>query len=243
MGVDLKPFIKDAQELEKKTGIPAAITLGQIALESGGKYAGGLSGLAAQGKNLFGIKGQGTAGGIIMPTTEYYNGMPKTIQAMFKKYNSFYESMVDHYKVLSLPRYQTYLKDAKTIDDFANGIAKGGYATDPNYANQLLKVIKDNGLDKYSGKDFKYNPDGGFSENIEFKNPSSGTDKQPDKKDDSKMTFVQDIFNGTTRFIVLILAIVLMFVFFFKAFPAVEDVATSAVPAAKGLKVAKKLAK
>lgn len=212
MGVDLKPFIKDAQELEKKTGIPASITLGQIALESAGKFSGGLSALAANAKNLFGVKGVGNNGSVLMPTTEVYNDIPRTVQASFKKYRSYLDSMLDYAKVLSLPRYQTHLKDAKTIQEFAKGIQAGGYATDPAYADKILQVIKDNNLTKYdSGK-------------INFAGAGDGKPDSPAKPAEKNNT-VEVIFSQTTRFILVILLVVLMFIFFFKAFPAVADTA------------------
>ena len=47
-------MIQAAQQNEKKYGVPASITLGQIILESSGSYEGGMSKLAAKAKNLFG---------------------------------------------------------------------------------------------------------------------------------------------------------------------------------------------
>ncbi|MGE2624250.1 glycoside hydrolase family 73 protein, partial [Escherichia coli] len=128
MGVDIRPFIADAQRIERQTGIPASITLGQIILESGGKYPGGLSGLAYEHKNLFGIKGKGTAGSANMWSKEYDAAGNRV--SGFRKYNTFGESLDDHTRVLQLDRYTKYFKDAKTVEDFARGLQKGGYATD-----------------------------------------------------------------------------------------------------------------
>jgi flagellum-specific peptidoglycan hydrolase FlgJ len=136
----IAPFVPDAQKLQQETGVPAAITLGQIILESSGNY-NGLSGLAFDAKNLFGIKGTGTAGSVYLDTTEYVNGQKITIKAKFARYKTYYDSMVNHANLLLTPRYQRYLKDVTSIVDYAQGILDAGYATDPNYANKLLKII------------------------------------------------------------------------------------------------------
>jgi flagellum-specific peptidoglycan hydrolase FlgJ len=136
----ISPFVSDAQKLQQEEGIPASIILGQILLESSGRY-NGLSGLAYEAKNLFGMKGTGTAGSVHMDTTEYVNGQKIITKAPFAKYNTYYDSMAAHTKLLLRPRYQQHLKNAKTIGDYARGIHDAGYATDPNYAAKLMKVI------------------------------------------------------------------------------------------------------
>ncbi|MDQ6598453.1 glucosaminidase domain-containing protein [Bacillus salipaludis] len=136
----IAPFVPDSQKLEQVTGVPASITLGQIILESSGRY-NGLSGLAYKAKNLFGIKGTGTAGSVKVETTEYVKGEKIVVIAEFAKYKTYYDSMLDHANLLLTPRYQKYLKDATNIVDYAHGIHDAGYATDPEYANKLLKII------------------------------------------------------------------------------------------------------
>lgn len=237
MAADITPFIKDAQKLEKETGIPASITLGQIILESSGRYSGGLSGLATSGKNLFGVKGTGNAGSVLMPTSEVYNGKTVTVQAQFRKYNSFYDSMLDHAKVLSLPRYQTHLKDATTVNQFAAGIKAGGYATDPNYVSKLLGVIQSNGLAKYDTGDKKYTPvASGGTDNATTTPIKGGAETTKENN------IVENIFFHSLRSIIILGLVVLMVVFFLKAFPAVED-AASVIPAGKVINTVKKVAK
>lgn len=136
----IAPFVPDAQKLQQVKGIPASITLGQIILESSGSF-NGLSGLAFEAKNLFGIKGTGTAGSINMPTTEYVNGQPVTTIAQFASYKTYYDSMLAHANLLLTPRYQQYLRNVTNIVDYANGLQEAGYATDPYYSDKLLKII------------------------------------------------------------------------------------------------------
>lgn len=136
----IAPFVPDAQKLQQVKGVPASITLGQIILESSGSF-NGLSGLAFEAKNLFGIKGTGTAGSVNMATTEYVNGQPVTTIAQFASYKTYYDSMLDHANLLLTSRYQQYLQNVTNIVDYANGLQEAGYATDPSYATKLLTII------------------------------------------------------------------------------------------------------
>ena len=42
------------------------------------------------------------------------------------------------------PRYGNVIAHAKDATSFAYGMQKAGYATDPQYANKLSKIIKQN---------------------------------------------------------------------------------------------------
>ena len=157
MAVSLtQEMIEGAQKSEEAYGIPASITLGQIILESSGKYSGGLSGLAYNDKNLFGIKGTGPAGTAYYPTKEEVNGKTVTIQAGFRKYNNFEESITDHALLLTKPRYAEQFKSAKSVNDFAYGLQKAGYATSSSYGDSLLKVIGNNNLTQYDKGNYEY---------------------------------------------------------------------------------------
>lgn len=147
-----RTFIDPAQKLEESTNIPTAITLAQVILES--DVRGHLSELASLGKNLFGIKGQGPNGTIYLPTHEYIGGMEITIDAGFKKYQTYYQSMVDHAQLLKAPRFQYFLKNASSLKEYAFGIQDGGYATDPIYAMKLLSIIDRYGLKQYDLQNF-----------------------------------------------------------------------------------------
>lgn len=245
MAADITPFIKDAQRLEKETGIPASITLGQIILESSGKFAGGLSGLAASAKNLFGVKGTGNAGSVLMPTSEVYGGKTVTVQAQFKKYNSFYDSLLDHARVLSLPRYQTHLKNAKTVNEYAAGIKAGGYATDPNYVNKLLGVIQSNKLTGYDvgGKSFTPVTSGNQQiGGVPSEQPSTGN--KGTSAEQVKNNTIENVYFHTVRVLVLFTLFILLIVFFLKAFPAVDDVVQTVAPTpTKPLKMIKTVSK
>jgi flagellum-specific peptidoglycan hydrolase FlgJ len=136
----------DAVCSQQVTGVPASVTLAQAILESGW----GKSSLAREGNNFFGIKGQGPAGSINLPTQEYINGQSVTVNAPFRKYNHAEESFTDHGRFfLENRRYATAIQHTDNAQQFAREIAKAGYATDPNYANKLNALIKEYDLSRF----------------------------------------------------------------------------------------------
>lgn len=129
-------------ETQEKYGVPAALTLAQIILESSGTYPGGLSLLAYECNNLFGIKGSGTAGSKLYATQEYTGSGYITVNEPFRKYNNVKESIEDHAILLCTSQYTAQTESAKTDDDWAYAIWRAGYATDPNYPSKLINLFQ-----------------------------------------------------------------------------------------------------
>ncbi len=119
----------------KEYKIPASITLAQGILESGA----GLSKLAKQGNNHFGIKcGRNWRG-----RKTYHDDDARN--ECFRAYKSAKESYDDHSVFLANgPRY-AFLFDLDITDykGWARGLKKAGYATDPSYANRLISIIEE----------------------------------------------------------------------------------------------------
>jgi flagellar protein FlgJ len=133
-----------AEEASRATGIPARFMLGQAALESGwGRHEiRGADGSASH--NLFGIKATGGWKGKVVETatTEYVNGVPQTKMEKFRAYDSYADAFRDYAKLLrDNPRYQNVLASATDAAGFAQGLQKAGYATDPQYAAKLTRII------------------------------------------------------------------------------------------------------
>jgi flagellar protein FlgJ len=134
-----------AEEASRMSGIPAKFMLGQAALESGwGKHeiknADG-----TPSHNLFGIKASaGWKGKVVQAaTTEYVNGVPKTKIEKFRAYDSYADAFKDYASLLSKnPRYENVIASAKDAVGFAKGLQRAGYATDPNYAAKLTRILK-----------------------------------------------------------------------------------------------------
>jgi len=132
-------MLPQAMEASKTTGVPARFILGQAALESGW----GKSEIAGS-RNLFGIKATGGWSGptVSATTTEYVDGKAVRKVEKFRAYASYAEGFRDWAQLVSKnPRYAAALTPGNDAAAFARGLAKGGYATDPNYAAKLTRTI------------------------------------------------------------------------------------------------------
>ena len=61
----------------------------------------------ASHNNLFGIKGTGPAGSVLLPTQEFENGQWVTVDAPFRVYHNVAESISDHAELLATSGYYT----------------------------------------------------------------------------------------------------------------------------------------
>ena len=124
-----------------RSGVPASITLAQGILES--RY--GLSTLAADGNNHFGIKCHKDWTG----KKQYHDDDAKG--ECFRVYDTAEESFRDHSDFLRYRDRYKFLFEFETTDykSWANGLKKAGYATDPGYPGKLIKYIEDYKLYKY----------------------------------------------------------------------------------------------
>lgn len=145
--MDRREFINSIKDgaLKGRTdyGIIPSLTMAQAILESGW----GTSQLSIKANNLFGIKAfsDWTGQTINLPTTEWYDGQMKIVNAEFRAYDSFNESIEDHNKLLSYQRYIP-LKECTGYKDACQKIYECGYATDPRYSEKLINIIESNRL-------------------------------------------------------------------------------------------------
>lgn len=133
-----------AEEASRMTGIPARFMLGQAALESGWGKREIMHADGSTSHNLFGIKATGNWTGKVVEatTTEYVNGVPQTRVEKFRAYDSYAESFRDYASLLkNNPRYRDVLANVGDAAGFAQGLQRAGYATDPNYATKLTRII------------------------------------------------------------------------------------------------------
>ncbi|MCP5244656.1 MAG: flagellar assembly peptidoglycan hydrolase FlgJ [Burkholderiales bacterium] len=132
-----------ASVASESTGIPAHFMLAQAALESGwGKHEIRHPDNSPS-HNLFGIKAGSSWKGEIVETitTEYVNGVPQKTVEKFRAYHSYEEGFRDYANLLSNnPRYAEVI-NTQNAADFANGLQRAGYATDPQYADKLLRIL------------------------------------------------------------------------------------------------------
>ena len=122
----------------KRTGIPASITLAQGMIESDF----GRSRLAREANNHFGIKCHSDWKG----QTIRHNDDRKN--ECFRKYASPEDSFYDHSDFLRSSSRYHFLFDIPSTDykGWARGLKNAGYATNPDYANMLIRKIEQNNL-------------------------------------------------------------------------------------------------
>lgn len=130
-----------AIEEMQRTGIPASIKLAQACLESGN----GNSELSKRSNNHFGIKCKSNWSG----RKVYYDDDEPG--ECFRAYRSVEESYIDHSNFLvSNPRYGSlFALDITDYKGWAHGLKKAGYATNPNYAHSLIRIIEEHRLYNY----------------------------------------------------------------------------------------------
>lgn len=123
-----------------RSGVPASITLAQGLLES--RY--GLSELAVEANNHFGIKCHNWAGAKM-----FYDDDKKN--ECFRRYASAEESFRDHSDFLRYRDRYKFLFDLDPTDykGWAHGLRKAGYATDSAYPQKLIKLIEEYELHRF----------------------------------------------------------------------------------------------
>lgn len=141
-GLKADDYINKYKELAvsemKRTGVPASITLAQGMIES--DY--GQSRLAREANNHFGIKCHNDWTG---PSIRHNDD---TRNECFRKYRKPEDSFYDHSDFLkSGSRYRALFDLAPTdYKAWAHGLKSSGYATNPDYANMLIRKIEENNL-------------------------------------------------------------------------------------------------
>ena len=102
----------------------------------------------APNNNLFGIKDSEDWNGesVTVLTQEYVNGGYITVNAAFRKYASWNDSVVDHAKFFTSTEWRknNYRKVVNETDYriAAQELKNAGYATDPGYAGKLISLIE-----------------------------------------------------------------------------------------------------
>jgi flagellar protein FlgJ len=111
---------------------PVAL-LSQAALESGW-------GSSMPGNNIFGVKATAGQTSTQQPTAEFSNGQIQHTTASFATYASPDEA-IGHYTNLIRNSYPGAV-GASSIANYASALARGGYATDPSYAQKIVAISR-----------------------------------------------------------------------------------------------------
>jgi flagellar protein FlgJ len=133
-----------AQSAGQSLGVAPDTLIAQAALETGWGRNMPTDSNGRSSSNLFGVKaGDSWRGAAVQAnTTEYDQGTPSTTRAAFRSYGDASQSVGDYVSLLQTsPRYAGALGAGSDVHAFANGLQRGGYATDPNYVNKLVATV------------------------------------------------------------------------------------------------------
>ncbi|QYN56191.1 glycoside hydrolase family 73 protein [Lactobacillus panisapium] len=149
-----KAFIKEigpiAKEVDREFELLPSITIAQACLES--DY--GQSSLSQKYNNLFGVKGTNPNTSAVLTTKEYVKGKWIVVKARFQIYDSYEASIRSHARLFQKgttwnKQQYKHVLTAKDYRKQAHALVQDGYATDPNYADKLIKLIEQYHLDRF----------------------------------------------------------------------------------------------
>ncbi len=132
-----------AEKVAKPLNLDPKIMLAQAALETGwGRYVihdenGKTS------NNFFGIKADSRWQGdsALTKTHEYIEGKRLSVTAPFRAYRSAEESFSDYVDFIqNSQRYAAATQSADQPEQYAKALRQAGYATDPNYAEKIIRI-------------------------------------------------------------------------------------------------------
>jgi flagellar protein FlgJ len=133
-----------ANAVAMESGIPASYMIGQAGHETGWGKSEIRHADGSPSFNLFGIKATGGWKGKVaeVTTTEYINGEARKVKAKFRAYDSYEDAFRDYARLIgNSPRYEKVMARLDSVQGFASGLQKAGYATDPQYAAKLSRAI------------------------------------------------------------------------------------------------------
>ena len=137
-----------ATKTSSKSGFLMGITMAQAALESNF----GQSQLSRTANNYLGIKAHGKHAAMEFRTNEFEAGSEKQVVARFAAYDSMEECFQCRDRLIASGSVYAEARAAKGDPErFVNELGKH-WATDPKYAGKVLRIYRENGLDRFDQK-------------------------------------------------------------------------------------------
>ncbi|HEY0488516.1 MAG TPA: glucosaminidase domain-containing protein [Telluria sp.] len=137
---DIAPWAREAGE---RLGVAPELVQAHAALESGWGQRPLTNASGDSTHNLFGLKASGKWNGDVAEslTTEFEHGAAVKKTERFRAYPDQASAFRDYAQMLlENPRYKDAIGAGSDARAFADGLARGGYATDPQYANKLARL-------------------------------------------------------------------------------------------------------
>lgn len=146
-----RPFLRAVAPVAMRSGaehcVPPSVTVAQAVLESGW----GRSDNATEHNNLFGIKAAPKEVGVRTRTWEVVGGERRNTTARFRIFESWSDAVRQHDRRLAEhPAYEAARAVRSDWKPFVEALAPV-YATDPNYATRLRKLVRTYKLDALDG--------------------------------------------------------------------------------------------
>ncbi len=140
----IRGLMPQAQAAAKQLGVEPEVLLAQAALETGwGKAV--IKQVDRSSYNLFNIKATSKWSGQKMQksTLEFVDGVGRQEKAYFRAYDSFAESFADYVNLIqNNQRYAEAVKAVKKPAAYMQALQQGGYATDPQYADKVMRIYQ-----------------------------------------------------------------------------------------------------
>lgn len=136
----IKPGLADASA---RLGVAEEVLAAHAALESGWGRKPIRQSSGQDTNNLFGIKATGAWQGdsAEVMTTEFAGSLALKKRERFRSYADAGEAIRDFSQLLaSNPRYRSALNTGSDARAYAEALVRGGYATDPGYADKLVRI-------------------------------------------------------------------------------------------------------
>jgi flagellar protein FlgJ len=140
-----------AQSVAQQFGVAPEVLIAQAALETGWGKSVPQHSDGRSSHNLFGIKADKSWSGerVVNSTLEFIDGLPVRRRDPFRAYGSYGDSFADYANFLNdNPRYQTALKVRENKSAFVHALQQAGYATDPEYATKIERVMDSDAFKK-----------------------------------------------------------------------------------------------
>jgi len=145
---DPESFARDiwphAERAGRRLDVAPEAIVAQAALETGWGAHVMPDGRGENSFNLFGIKAGGGWQGdqVSKRTLEFENGVPRPQHAQFRSYTDVSATFADYADFLTdNPRYSEVSGHGNDVAGFANALQSAGYATDPQYADKITRVL------------------------------------------------------------------------------------------------------
>lgn len=139
----VRQMLPHAEQAARELGVDANALVAQAALETGWGRSVPCNSNGECSFNLFGIKAgsQWSGSTVNVPTLEFEDGVAVRRVERFRAYESPADSFKDYAALIrNNQRYENALGAGTDVGAFASALQRGGYATDPNYADKVTAV-------------------------------------------------------------------------------------------------------